>query len=194
MKVAFAIFLVLSQINGTTGLLNKWSSLKTKWEPSKSSAPFTKYDAKLRSQGWLRVASHSKSQQISMTNRCDEYAELLRKPRWGGPILGEIVRFMNTIFIVSVSMLILKVFNRFKVLRKDILNNLITNREKGRGMLTVSNHQSVLDDPGLLSCFVPVHRFFFRSDQLRWVLCTEDVFFAVSFLLFLLVISAAANR
>jgi len=53
-------------------------------------------------------------------------------------------------------------------------------REKGRPMLTVSNHQSVLDDPGLWCVLLPWWRM--RPEQFRWSICTEDVFFAVPFL------------
>lgn len=117
---------------------------------------------------------------FNMKNRCDEYAEFIQKPRWGGPVLGEIVRYLNTLLIGTFSVFILRVMNRFRVFRKEILIRQIFNREKGRGLITVSNHQSVFDDPGVLSAFIPLWRFFFRSDRLRWVLCTEDVFFAVS--------------
>lgn len=51
----------------------------------------------------------------------------------------------------------------------------IFRRPTGKGLLTVSNHQSILDDPGLWAAVLPFWRV--RPEQLRWTLCTEDVFF-----------------
>jgi monolysocardiolipin acyltransferase len=42
-------------------------------------------------------------------------------------------------------------------------------------MLTISNHLSVMDDPGLWAALLPWWRF--RPNQMRWNLCTDDVFF-----------------
>lgn len=114
----------------------------------------------------------------STINRCDQYAERLSKPRWGGPILGPIVRYLNTIMIGVIFSVILRVFNKFTSVRRELLTDKIFNREKGRGLLTVSNHQSMADDPGLFAALIPWWRI--TSKQMRWVLCTEDVFFYVS--------------
>lgn len=114
----------------------------------------------------------------SSLTRCDKYAEVLSKPRWGGPIIGPIVRYLNVSLIAFIFSVILRVFNKFTVVRKELLVNKIFNREKGRGLLTISNHQSMADDPGLLSAFIPWWRI--SSERMRWVLCTEDIFFYVS--------------
>ena len=116
---------------------------------------------------------------LSSLTRCDKYAEVLSKPRWGGPIIGPIVRYLNVSLIAFIFSVILRVFNKFTVVRKELLVNKIFNREKGRGLLTISNHQSMADDPGLLSAFIPWWRI--SSERMRWVLCTEDIFFYVSF-------------
>ena len=122
----------------------------------------------------------SKSLELaSSINRCDEYAEVLSKPRWGGAILGPIVRYLNTIMIGSIFSIILRVFNKFTAVRRELLVDKIFNREPGRGLLTVSNHQSMADDPGLFSAMIPWWRI--TSKQMRWVLCTEDIFFFVSY-------------
>ena len=73
----------------------------------------------------------------------------------------------------------LRVFNKFTAFRRELLVDKIFNREPGRGLLTVSNHQSMADDPGLFSAMIPWWRI--TSKQMRWVLCTEDVFFFVSY-------------
>lgn len=114
----------------------------------------------------------------STVNRCDQYAEVLSKPRWGGRILGPIVRYLNTLMIGFIFSVILRVFNKFTSVRKELLVDKIFNREEGRGLLTVSNHQSMADDPGLFAALIPWWRI--SSKQMRWVLCTEDIFFFVS--------------
>lgn len=122
----------------------------------------------------------SKSFALSSTlNRCDQYAEtIVNKPRWGGPILGPIIRYLNVCVIAGLFFFILRIMNKFTTVRKELLTDKIFNREKGRGLLTVSNHQSMADDPGLFSAMTPWWRI--SSRRMRWVLCTEDVFFFVS--------------
>lgn len=115
----------------------------------------------------------------STLNRCDQYAEVLSKPRWGGRILGPIVRYLNTLMIGFLFSVILRVFNKFTSVRRELLVDKIFNREAGRGLLTVSNHQSMADDPGLFAALIPWWRI--SSKQMRWVLCTEDIFFFVSY-------------
>ncbi|CAM9662730.1 unnamed protein product, partial [Chrysoparadoxa australica] len=60
-----------------------------------------------------------------------------------------------------------------------MLDKLVFEREEGRGLLTVSNHMSVLDDPCLMSCLIPFWRMLFNVHKLRWSICTDDVYFAV---------------
>ena len=49
-------------------------------------------------------------------------------------------------------------------------------RPAGTGMLTVSNHISTMDDPGLLAAIVPL-RTLCDPDAMRWGVCAEDVCF-----------------
>ena len=115
-----------------------------------------------------------------MSSRCEVHAELIKnKPRWGGPLFGPIVRYINTIIVFLIFSFILKVLNSCQTIRLKILMNNIWRREKTRGLLTVSNHQSFYDDPGIWTAFLPLWRM--RPEQVRWSLCTEDVFFAVFF-------------
>jgi hypothetical protein len=115
---------------------------------------------------------------LAALSRCDEYAAILSKPRWGGSILGPIVRYLNTVLIGGLFAFILRVLNKFTAIRRELLVDKIFKREAGRGMLTVSNHCSMADDPGLFSALIPWWRM--NSSQMRWVLCTEDIFFFVS--------------
>ena len=112
--------------------------------------------------------------------RCEQFAEFIEtKPRWGGRILGPIVRYFNTIMIGVIFTIILRIRNKFSTIRSHILFGHIWNRPKTQGLLTVSNHKSFYDDPGLWAALLPWWRFD-MNPKLRWSLCTEDVFFAVS--------------
>lgn len=114
-------------------------------------------------------------------NRCDEYAKfLMTKPRWGGRIIGPTIRYLNNFIVGILSIIVLHIMNSFKEFRKEILLNLVFNRPKGKGLLTVSNHQSIVDDPGIWGAILPFWRI--RPNQLRWSLCTEDVFFYVRYI------------
>eukprot|EP01041_Mallomonas_annulata_P009926 gene9926-20641_t len=109
-------------------------------------------------------------------SRCDGYAEKINKSHFKN-ILWAPIRYLNSVFIGILFTIILRVINRFKAIRRNILLEFIFRRPKGRGLLTVSNHQSVFDDPGLWAAVLPWWRM--RPDQTRWTICTEEVFFAV---------------
>jgi hypothetical protein len=114
-----------------------------------------------------------------LLGRCEDYAEWLRtEPRWGGPLLGPIMRYINDFLVGILCTVVLRVFNRFRAVRRNVLLDQVFQRPKGQGLLTVSNHQSVFDDPGLWGAIMPFWRL--RPERLRWSLCTEDIFFFVS--------------
>ena len=109
--------------------------------------------------------------------RCEAYAEMMKKPRWGGP-LGAVLRYINIGIVATFFTIILRVINRLTVYGKKGLMKLVYHRPKGKGLLTVSNHMSVMDDPGLWSAMLPWYRI--RPDQMRWSVCTDDVFFCLN--------------
>ena len=84
----------------------------------------------------------------------EEFAERLKQPRWGGA-LGSVVRYLNISLVSLVFGFIMRVMNKFKAYRKETLLDLVKNRPKGRGLLTVANHLSLMDDPGLWSAVLP---------------------------------------
>lgn len=112
-------------------------------------------------------------------NRSDLYANdvMMRPHRWGGPVVGPLCRRLSIILVSIMSVVVLRVFNRFRVIRENTLKRLIFHRPKGKGLLTVSNHQSVVDDPGLWGALLPFWRI--SPEQMRWSLCTDNVFFYV---------------
>ena len=76
--------------------------------------------------------------------------------------------------------ILLTVFNKFRSHNSSTLFDLIFKRKTGQPLLSVSNHQSVLDDPGLWGALLPY--WMIRPDVFRWNICTEDVFFSLPFL------------
>lgn len=95
--------------------------------------------------------------------------------RWYTPIL----QYMSQIMCYTVFGFVMKVMNRFHHHRLQVLHDLVYRRPKGQGLLTVSNHQSMADDAGLWAALLPLWRTL--PSKLRWIICTEDVFFSVSF-------------
>ena len=109
-------------------------------------------------------------------SRCDAYSEIVKKPKWGGPILGVFLRWLNVLFVGTICSIILRVFNNLKTFGMEKIYNNIWNRGRGKGFVTVCNHLSVMDDPGLMSALLPFWKI--HPDLMRWSICTEDVFFA----------------
>jgi len=110
------------------------------------------------------------------SDRCTDYAMALESnPRWGGPLIGPIFRYINDFIVGLLGVFVVRILNRFQCIRRPVLLRQIFNREKGRGLITVSNHQSVFDDPGLWGAILPFWRM--RPDSIRWSLCADGIFF-----------------
>ncbi len=89
----------------------------------------------------------------------------------------------NRIVIAAVGTfgkLLLSKLNFLRTYRMEVLYDAIENREEGKGLLTVSNHKSVIDDPLLLSAFLPP-RILYRPSVMRWGLCSLDICFQTRF-------------
>ena len=111
-------------------------------------------------------------------SRCDLYADIIDKNLGKVKIISYIVRFLNMFIVGSLFRFILTVLNKFKTKRSDRLFRHIWNRADDRGLLTISNHKSFYDDPGLWSALLPYWSI--SPKQMRWSLCTQEVFFSVS--------------
>ena len=83
-------------------------------------------------------------------------------------MVGPLCRRLSIIIVSIASVVVLRVFNRFRVIRENTLKRLMFHRPKGKGLLTVSNHQSVVDDPGLWGALLPFWRI--SPEQMRWSL------------------------
>lgn len=128
---------------------------------------------------------HRNKLAIYNSQRTDDYAKYMQEnKRWGGPIIGPIVRYLNSVIVGVLFSFIFKIKNKFTIHGKDLLLKYVFKRNnfnKGKKipLLTVSNHKSMLDDPGLWT-LLPF--FFLRPNTFRWVFCTEDIFFANKYL------------
>ncbi|CAM9666022.1 unnamed protein product, partial [Ectocarpus fasciculatus] len=70
---------------------------------------------------------------------------------------------------------LLKGLNKVECHNRQALLDAVLDRGD-RGLLTVSNHMCVYDDPGLWSALLP----FWRTGRrrMRWALCTDDIYYA----------------
>lgn len=95
-------------------------------------------------------------------------AELQRRSRIGTTALCITVGTLSKVFLHRL--------NSMHAHRLHILHDAIERREKGRGLLTISNHKSVLDDPFLLGSLLPP-RILINANSMRWALCSLDICF-----------------
>ena len=75
------------------------------------------------------------------------------------------------------SKFILDVVNTTTATNRDAFERAISTRNPDRGLITVCNHVSTFDDPGMLSSLIPWS--FFASEPrhrgVRWTLCTDEI-------------------
>lgn len=69
------------------------------------------------------------------------------EPSWYTPF------FLYT--VIGISKFIMKVLNKIEIVNQDTLINL--QARNNRGLLTFSNHNSLFDDPFLISCSAPIN-------------------------------------
>jgi hypothetical protein len=102
-----------------------------------------------RGVGTTQTRSSSPSRRrstLTMNSRCDTYAASVDSSRrWGGPILGPSVRYLINLIGMALFNIVFRVRNRFSTVGRSPFLNLVFNRTKGRGLLSISNHLSVID-------------------------------------------------
>ena len=89
-----------------------------------------------------------------------------------------IVSRMLTLGVVSAfSKFVVSVMNRATCSNYDTLLRHMTERERPRGLITVSNHASTFDDPGVLSYLIPARYFATEPSHggVRWTICTAEI-------------------
>ena len=108
---------------------------------------------------------HLDNDRVSLS-KCEQYAEKPICVRIGGKLFGPIIRYINNFIVGILFSIILRIRNKFTIKRGEILLNEVFHRPKGSGLLTVSNHQSMLDDPGIWAAALPFWRL--SPEKLRW--------------------------
>jgi len=118
--------------------------------------------------------------------RDPDYVPIYRREEPGG-LLGLPVRLLNwvgrklAVFITGTLFAALIAWrNKVVTHRKELLMDCVYNREPGVGILSVSNHMSMYDDPGLWSAIIPWWRMPHRL--LRYSLCNDDMYFVSKYL------------
>ena len=85
---------------------------------------------------------------------------------------------MLTLGVVSVfSKFVVSVMNRATVSNYEVLHKHMTERQRPQGLITVSNHASTFDDPGVLSYLIPFRYFMTEPTHggIRWTMCTKEI-------------------
>ena len=85
---------------------------------------------------------------------------------------------MLTLGVVGTfSKFVLSWMNRATVSNYETLRKHMTERRRPQGFITVSNHASTFDDPGVLSYLIPF-KYFMTEPQhggIRWTMCTKEI-------------------
>ena len=78
-----------------------------------------------------------------------------------------LIRYINAILVGLFLSFFLVLNNKFVCHDKEVLLEQVFRRKKNKPLLTVSNHLSVMDDPGLWAGILPW--WFMSPDSMRWV-------------------------
>ncbi|XP_050295036.1 tafazzin [Anthonomus grandis grandis] len=95
----------------------------------------------------------------------------LRKP-------SNLWRLASTITVVAVglfSKVLIRWLNRSKIHNRHIISNLIDDRNSTRPLVTISNHHSCFDDPGIWGTLKLRH--LLQPSKMRWSLAAHDICF-----------------
>jgi len=95
------------------------------------------------------------------------------------PPWGQAGRAATLGLVAGIAKLFLTVGNKFEVDNHKVWLDAIYNRPKGQGLITIANHTSMFDDPGVICALTPLS--FFWSEPWhggnRWTLCAKEVCF-----------------
>ncbi|KAK9837621.1 hypothetical protein WJX74_001596 [Apatococcus lobatus] len=109
----------------------------------------------------------------------EDLRDPVTQPPW-----GQIGRNFTLGMVSLAGKFVLQVCNRMDIKDHARLTQLVMHRPPGTGLITVSNHASTFDDPGLLSALLPWHYFWSEGQHggVRWSLCARDICFRGWFL------------
>ncbi|XP_066157614.1 tafazzin [Euwallacea fornicatus] len=106
-----------------------------------------------------------------MANKFDWIIPTLRKPSsWW--------RLASTLTMVAVglfSKVLIKLLNKSKIHNRHVMANLLNHRDPSRPLVTVSNHHSCFDDPGIWGTLKLRH--LLCPSKMRWSLAAHDICF-----------------
>jgi len=108
----------------------------------------------------------------STSARAENHDILPINPPWG--TFGR-QAVLSTVAVVS--KIVLDVLNSTTTTNGETLQRAITERERSQGLITLSNHASTFDDPGVLSHLIPMTYFLTEPwhEGVRWTLCTDEI-------------------
>ncbi|CAH1101617.1 unnamed protein product [Psylliodes chrysocephalus] len=104
-----------------------------------------------------------------MTYNIDWIIPKLRSPT----SLWKIASTLTVVAVGLFSKILIHLLNRTKVHNKNIINNVLENRPKQVPLITVSNHHSCFDDPGIWGTLRLKH--LLNSRVMRWSLAAHDI-------------------
>jgi|AntAceMinimDraft_11_1070367.scaffolds.fasta_scaffold61895_1 hypothetical protein len=88
---------------------------------------------------------------------------------------GAVGRLLTLGVVSAFSKFVVSWMNRATVSNYDTLHRHMTARHRPQGLITVSNHASTFDDPGVLSYLIPFRYFMTEPSHggVRWTMCTK---------------------
>ena len=95
------------------------------------------------------------------------------------PIGLQVARWMVQVVTVVFSKMMIGWRNRVEIVddsNKKFLYAAMRKRPPGVPMITVANHASSMDDPGLLSCIMPID-VMMQPKKVRWSIATQEIVF-----------------
>lgn len=107
-------------------------------------------------------------------HRVEEAVANVMHPPWGP--LG---RSITLGAVSTIARFVLHVLNKTEIHNHQRLLDAVENRPPGAGLITVANHTSMFDDPGVLSILMPWSWLWFEPwlNRVRWSLCAREVCF-----------------
>lgn len=90
---------------------------------------------------------------------------------------GDVGRMAVLGVVSAFSKFITSIMNRTTCTNYETFYHHVTQRRRPNGLITVSNHASTFDDPGLLSWMIPWRYFLTEPTHrgIRWTMCTSEI-------------------
>ena len=114
----------------------------------------------------------------------DSTPECQIDPSITSPPWGELGRSATLGLVSGLGKLLLNVMNSTTVINPEAWSQNVMHRAKGTGLITIANHTSLFDDPGIFSAITPWSYFWSEPSHhgMRWSMCAKEVCFKTDFL------------